>query len=167
MNGEGIVTFGCHAHLNKVVAAAHGADAVVEHVLLLVNTLQHSGDAALRHVHRTHHLRPLLASLPQTQLQMFVKVGNRIDRFLLNGHAEPHVLTNLFLYHRVVLRTNGLVRDGRRYRAAYVTAHVVGVHMVRKRHRKSHHYILTGMHVGHNPDFRAVEHRVIKEVIHH
>ena len=44
---------------------------------------------------------------------------------------------------------------------------MVGIYMVRKRNRESDHDVLTSMHVRHNPDHGTLEHRVIKEMIHH
>ena len=112
MCGEGVVPFGSHADLYKVIASADGTDTVVEHVLLLIDTFQHGGDAFFGYIRGTHHLRPLLAGLLITQLQVFVQFCCRIDRFLLNAHTEFHVLADILFNRRIIRRIDGHVRNG-------------------------------------------------------
>ena len=150
-----------------MVTASNGTDAVVEHVFLLINTPQHGGDTFFRYIHYTHHLWPLLASLLQTQLQVFVKVGNWIDWLLLDAHTKSYTLTNALFNHRIILWIDGHVCDGRRYRATDVTTHMVWVHVVSEWNRESNHDVLAGMNVRHDSDLGTLKHRVIKEVIHH
>ena len=150
MCGEGVVAFGGDTHLNEVVAATNGSDAVVEHVLAHVDALEEGGDALFRHIHVAHHSGPLLSGFSKPRLKMLVQLFHIIDRLLMNGHTKLDILADCLLNGRIVSFIDRKVGDSCTDGATDVATYMVGVHMVCKRNGEAHHNILARMHIRHD-----------------
>ena len=85
----------------------------------------------------------------------------------MNGHSELHMLADATLYCGIVSLIHLQISDTRAHGATDVAAHMVRIDMVGKRNSEAHHNILTGMNIWHNPDFGALKHRMVKEVLDH
>ena len=153
MCGEGVVAFGSDTHLNEVVSATNGSDAVVEHVLSHVDALEEGGDALFRHIHVVHHLGPLLSGFSKPRLKMLVQLFHIIDRLLMNGHTKLDILANCLLNGRIVSFIDRKVGNSCTDGATDVATYVIWVHVVGEWYGEAHHDVLARMHIRHNAYF--------------
>ena len=85
----------------------------------------------------------------------------------MTGHST--LAEHLHAEVNVVVSGVNLLCDGSLFAttATDVATYMVGVHMIGKRNSKAYYDVLTSVNIRHDSYLRALEHRMIEEMIHH